>query len=209
MQAMSCPCPAIAEFPAVPRTAGAAVAVVRRLSRSWSAVSAVALLAGLLLVTSRAEAQLRAPAPAVWGPAVTGAVLHGDYGTGAKLQLGLPLPGVLGGHVGVETQLAYLGSERFTLAGSGHRRSAWALGGSALGGVALGESFAAYGKLGAHWVRSQTSGPLSSGHGNDLELGVGAGLHWQVSPATALRLELENIGGHGGDLLSLGLHLRL
>jgi opacity protein-like surface antigen len=109
----------------------------------------------------------------------------------------------------VEGQLAYLGSERFTLSGAGHRRSAWALGGSALGGVALGESFAAYGKLGAHWVRAQTSGPLSSGRSNDLEVGVGAGLHWQMSPASALRLELENIGGHGGDLLSLGLHLRL
>jgi hypothetical protein len=41
-----------------------------------------------------------------------------------------------------------------------------------------------------------------------LELGAGVGVRFTLSPQVSLRVEVETIGGEGGDLISLGAQFR-
>lgn len=164
---------------------------------------ALLLWVGLSLGAA-AQAQLRMPPSGAFGPGITASVGDSDYGTAFKLQYGQPLSSYLGW----ELQAAALGSEHYRRLGFEYTDSAWAVGGGALAGFGLSNSVSLYGKLGAHYLRVQSPGGLRV-DGRSFELGVGGGLHWQLTPGTALRLELENIHGYGGDLLTVGLHFRL
>jgi hypothetical protein len=63
------------------------------------------------------------------------------------------------------------------------------------------------GKLGVHWVQTKTRFSGGSSSDSSTELGLGVGLLWQASRKIGLRGELENIGGNGGDVLSVGVQI--
>ncbi len=182
--------------------------VTNTLPRTFPRISTSACQAMLLMVSlslgAAAQAQLRAPSASTFGPSLTAAVGDSDYGTAVKLQYGQPISP----HVGWELQAATLGSERYRRFGFDYSDSAWTVGGSALAGFGLSNTVSLYGKLGAHYLRVQSPGGLRV-DGSSFELGVGGGLNWQFTPGTSLRFELENIGGYGGDLVTVGLQFRL
>jgi hypothetical protein len=73
----------------------------------------------------------------------------------------------------------------------------------------LTTTLTAYGKLGLHHLHSEASGPGLDTASNKLRIGFGAGLRWQALPRLGLRVEAENIGGSGGDLLTVGAEVPL
>jgi len=133
-----------------------------------------------------------------------------DYGTALKAQLnqGFKLS-VLPGTWRWEAQVTSFGSERYQQFANTYKRSAWAVGASALPEMALTPTLAAYGKLGLHHLHSEASGPGLDTNVNKIRFGYGAGLRWQMLPKLGLRLEAENIGGSGGDLLTVGAEVPL
>ncbi|WOB09105.1 porin family protein [Piscinibacter gummiphilus] len=149
-----------------------------------------ALVAGLV-VASPASAQSFAPS---WAGASIGST---DYGTGLKVYLGGKVTPIFGW----EGQVVSHGSEDFA---PGRKHSAVSLGGSAVARFPLNSQFTAFGKAGLHYLRVKRSGPGVSSD-SDLELGLGAGMLFNITHTTALRLEYENIGGGDGDFFSIGL----
>lgn len=162
---------------------------------------AALVAATLLTVAGGAHAQ----SSGSWVQYVGGAFGSTDYGTGLRLYAGAPVSGVLGW----EAQVTSFGSEKYLQINQTFNRSAVAFGASAVARLPVTPSLSAFGKLGAHHLRSRVSGPGQSTNDGSLELGVGAGLLWQFIPAAAARLELENIGGSGGNVISAGLEFRL
>lgn len=149
-----------------------------------------ALLAGLV-VAGPASAQSFAPS---WAGASIGST---DYGTGLKVYLGGKVTPIFGW----EGQLVSHGSEDYA---PGRKHSAVSLGGSGVARFPLNSQFTAFGKAGLHYLRVKRSGPGVSSD-SDLELGLGAGMLFNITHTTALRLEYENIGGGDGDFFSIGL----
>jgi opacity protein-like surface antigen len=149
-----------------------------------------ALVAGLA-VAGPASAQSFAPS---WAGASIGST---DYGTGLKVYLGGKVTPIFGW----EGQVVSHGSEDYA---PGRKHSAISLGGSAVARFPLNSQFTAFGKAGLHYLRVKRSGPGVSSD-SDLELGLGAGMLFNITHTTALRLEYENIGGGDGDLFSIGL----
>jgi len=133
-----------------------------------------------------------------------------DYGTALKAQLnqGFKLS-VLPGTWRWEAQVTSFGSERYQQFANTYKRSAWAVGASALPEMALTPTLTAYGKLGLHHLHSEASGPGLDSSTNKIRFGYGAGLRWQMLPKLGLRVEAENIGGSGGDLLTVGAEVPL
>jgi len=133
-----------------------------------------------------------------------------DYGTALKAQLnqGFKLHW-LPGTWRWEAQALSFGSESYQQFSNTYKRSAWSVGASALPELALTPTLAAYGKLGLHHLHSEASGPGLSVTENKVRLGYGVGLRWQVLPKLGLRLEAENIGGSGGDVVSVGAEVPL
>lgn len=139
-----------------------------------------------------------------------GAVGSSDYGTALKAQAGQGLrlsfvPGVWRW----EAQVTSFGSETYQQFGNTFQRKAWAVGASLLPQLPITPTLGAYAKLGVHHLHSEASGPGLSDSRSQLKLGYGAGLRWQVLPKLGLRLEAENIGGSGGDMLTLGAEVPL
>lgn len=149
-----------------------------------------ALVAGLV-VAGPASAQSFAPS---WAGASIGST---DYGTGLKVYLGAKVTPIFGW----EGQVVSHGSEDYP---PGRKHSAVSLGGSAVARFPLNSQFTAFGKAGLHYLRVKRSGPGVSSD-SDLELGLGAGMLFNITHTTALRLEYENIGGGDGDFFSIGL----
>lgn len=149
-----------------------------------------ALVAGLA-VAGPASAQSFAPS---WAGASIGST---DYGTGLKVYLGGKVTPIFGW----EGQVVSHGSEDYA---PGRKHSAVSLGGSAVARFPLNSQFTAFGKAGLHYLRVKRSGPGVSSD-SDLELGLGAGMLFNITHTTALRLEYENIGGGDGDFFSIGL----
>jgi hypothetical protein len=149
------------------------------------------LMTAGLLAAAPASAQSFAPS---WAGASIGST---DYGTGLKVFVGGKLTPIFGW----EGQLASHGSEDF---GPGRKHSALSLGGSGMARFPLNSQFSAFGKAGLHYLRVKRSGPGVSSD-SDLELGLGAGMLFNISHTMALRLEYENIGGGDGDFFSIGL----
>lgn len=151
-----------------------------------------ALVAGLA-VAGPASAQSFAPS---WAGASIGST---DYGTGLKVYLGGKVTPIFGW----EGQVVSHGSEDYA---PGRKHSAISLGGSAVARFPLNSQFTAFGKAGLHYLRVKRSGPGVSSD-SDLELGLGAGMLFNITHTTALRLEYENIGGGDGDFFSIGLQV--
>lgn len=154
---------------------------------------ALVSLATALLAAGPAAAQSYGPS---WAGASIGST---DYGTGLKVYLGGKVTPIFGW----EGQVVSHGSEDLPL---GRKHSAVSLGGSAVARFALNPQFTAFGKAGLHYLRVKRSGP-GVGNDSDLELGLGAGMLFNISHTTALRLEYENIGGGDGDFFSIGLQV--
>jgi hypothetical protein len=125
-----------------------------------------------------------------------------DYGTGVKLLLGGRVTPVFG----YELQLTSLGSENYGPFNA-YSRSAWALGGSGTARYPLNTNAFVFGKAGIHYLQPRVSGPGASDPDSSLELGVGAGLLWYFTHTVGARFEVENIGGSGGTLVSVGLQI--
>lgn len=140
-----------------------------------------------------------------WVQYVGGAFGSTDYGTGLRLYAGAPVSGVLGWEAAVTSY----GSEKYVQLNQTFNRSAIAFGASAVARLPVTPSLTAFGKLGAHYLQSKVSGPGQSTKDSGIELGVGAGMVWQFIPTAAARLEMENIGGSGGNIVSAGLEFKL
>jgi hypothetical protein len=188
----------------------------RRLHRSAAALVGLALIAGgLLTARPAAAAGSMTGGPAAWllgdGLVLGAAVGSSDYGTGFKgsvgsggngLQLG-PVPGLWRW----EAQLQSFGSETYVEFGNSFKRSAWSFGGSLMPQLPLLPGVTGYAKLGLHYLSSHASGPGLSTSTSGLKPGIGAGLRWQAHPRLSVRLEYENIGSSGGDMVSLGAEM--
>jgi OOP family OmpA-OmpF porin len=85
---------------------------------------------------------------------------------------------------------------------------AWGLGASVVGVLPLSPQFSAFGKLGAYYVDAEVNRPGSSVSDSEVELGIGVGLRFAIGQQFSLRLELESIGGEGGDVVSFGAQYR-
>jgi opacity protein-like surface antigen len=186
------------------------------LHRSATALLGLALITGgMLAARPAAAAGSMAGGPASWllgdGLVLGAAIGSSDYGTGFKgsvgsggngLQLG-PVPGLWRW----EAQLQSFGSETYTEFGNSFKRSAWSLGASLMPQLPLLPGVAGYAKLGVHYLSSHASGPGLSTSTSGIKPGIGAGLRWQAHPRVSVRLEYENIGSSGGDMVSLGAEM--
>jgi hypothetical protein len=147
------------------------------------------------------------------GLRVAAAAGSSDYGTGLKVQISNRFkPSFLNSTRSAwrwEAQAVSFGRETYSQFGNSYQRSAWALGGSVVPMLTVGYGLTAYGKLGAHYLRAEASGPGLSADKSNFKLGYGAGLLWQALPMLGVKLELENIGGSGGDLVTVGLEVPL
>ena len=171
---------------------------MNRLSRAlFARATAIALLA--------AAGSVQAQSAGSWVQYVGGAFGNTDYGTGLRLYGGGPVSGVLGW----EAQVTSFGSEKYVQINQTFNRSAVAFGASAVARLPVLPTLTAFGKLGGHYLQSKVTGPGQSTTDSGFELGVGAGLVWQFIPTAAARLEMENIGGSGGNVISAGLEFRL
>jgi opacity protein-like surface antigen len=85
---------------------------------------------------------------------------------------------------------------------------AWALGGSLVAQVPLIPNLSAFGKLGAYYVKDEVRTPFSSASDSNLELAVGIGVRYALTPVISVRAEFESIGGAGGDVISVGAQFR-
>lgn len=188
------------------RTVGAASSTVAR--------GAAALLAAAALQAGPAAAATP-NGVGTWltggGLVIGGAVGATDYGTGFKAQVGSGGTGLqLGPVPGLwrwEAQLQSFGSETYVQFGNSFKRSAWSLGASLMPQLPLLPGVNGYAKLGVHYLSSHASGPGLSVSTSDIKPGIGAGLRWQAHPKAAVRLEYENIGSSGGDVVSLGVEM--
>lgn len=157
------------------------------------AFSTVTALVAALLAAGPASAQSFAPS---WAGASIGST---DYGTGLKVFVGGKVTPIFGW----EGQVVSHGSEDYA---PGRKHSAVSLGGSGVARFPLNSQFTAFGKAGLHYLRVKRSGPGVSSD-SDLEIGLGAGMLFNITHTTALRLEYENIGGGDGDFFSIGLQV--
>lgn len=151
------------------------------------------LITAGLLAAGPASAQSFAPS---WAGASIGST---DYGTGLKVFVGGKVTPIFGW----EGQVVSHGSEDYA---GGRKHSAVSLGGSGTARFPLNSQFTAFGKAGLHYLRVKRSGPGVSSD-SDLEIGLGAGMLFNITHTTALRLEYENIGSGDGDFFSIGLQV--
>lgn len=158
-------------------------------------------LAALALFASATCAQAQLTAPYIGG-----ALGDTDFGTGLRFFGGSRITNI----IGWEAQLTSYGTRKIRPGNNvSCSNSAWSLGAGATATMPLTSQFAAYGKLGGHYLKTRVSGPCSDTGEGSLELGLGAGVLWRFSPKAALRLEFENIGGSNGDFISIGVQFPL
>lgn len=135
-----------------------------------------------------------------------GSLGRSEYFTAAKAYAGIPvLP-----YTRAELQILSFGTRAVHYQGEAYSRTAWAMGASALAQGHLHAGWSLFGKLGVHYLRSEGNDPAQGSavrHG--FRFGVGTGGLWRFHPDMSLRLELENIGGAWGNVLSAGVQLSL
>lgn len=124
-----------------------------------------------------------------------------DFDTAVKVYIG----GLLAPRFGWEGQYTNFGSVTEPAPFGPRDTSAFALGASLVGYLPLQPSISGIGKIGLHYVDIDDS---RSGSDTSLELGIGVGVLWQVAPRWGLRAEIENIGGDGGSLFTLGAQIK-
>jgi hypothetical protein len=127
-----------------------------------------------------------------------------DVGTAVKLYGGAPVSNVWGW----EAQYTDFGSVTEPTPFGSAKASAYALGLSLMGYLPMQSNLSAFGKIGVHYVKAKARLAGVSASDTSTEAGVGVGLLWQVNPQWGLRAEFENIGGSGGNVLTVGAQLR-
>lgn len=158
---------------------------------------AATLLAAASLVALPSHAQVRGND---WGNYIGASVGDSDLDTTLKLYGGQGLAP----NWGWEASFLNFGSRT-----SGTTTTeAWALGASLVGVLPLSPQFSAFGKLGAYYVDAEVRSPSRTVSDSDIEAGIGVGLRFSINPQFALRVELESIGGEGGDVVSFGAQVR-
>jgi hypothetical protein len=167
--------------------------------RSLRAFKLTATLVAALATGSGALAQ---SAGGVYGGISIGNAT--DFGTAVKLYVGAPL----GPRFGWEAQYTNFGSVTEATPFGPQDASAFALGGSLVGYLPLQNTLSGFGKIGLHYVDAKASLPGTSSSDTSIELGIGVGMLWQVAPKWGLRAELENIGGSGGSLFTVGAQIK-
>jgi hypothetical protein len=130
---------------------------------------------------------------------VGAAIGNTNHGTGIRVFGGAAITHVFGW----EAELTSYGSQTAGGGGNGGA-SAWSLGVAGTARVPLNPDFSVYGKAGPHFVSG--AGAAATG---SFELGIGVGLLWHFSPRTALRFEIESIGGAPGGFTSVGIQMRI
>lgn len=79
----------------------------------------------------------------------------------------------------------------------------WGIGGAAVGILPVSNEFSAFGKLGAMAGRKRIRGPGGDRNDNDLNLLVGIGARYAITPQVAIRAEYEDF--NQGNLISVGV----
>lgn len=110
---------------------------------------------------------------------------------------------------GIEGQVATYGSRTYQQGLFTYKDSAWAAGVYGTATMPVAQNFSVFGKLGVHYFRMKHDAPNGSTQDSSAELGIGVGLKWQFVPQAALRADFENIGGSGGDIISVGIQFPL
>jgi opacity protein-like surface antigen len=83
------------------------------------------------------------------------------------------------------------------------RTDFWGLGGAAVGILPVNNEFSAFGKLGVMAGRKRIRGPGGDKNENDLNLLVGVGARYALTPRAAIRAEYEDF--NQGNLISVGV----
>jgi OOP family OmpA-OmpF porin len=171
-------------------------------TRTWC-LAGLAVTASIAAQPVLAQAGRGAPAADTWGTFIGASLGDSDYDTGFKLFAGQQFHR----NFAWEVQYTDFGDRSERRFGTTVDASAWALGGSLVGLLPVSPEFSLFGKLGAHYVKVKYSAPGISSSDSDVDLGVGAGLSYRITPQLALRAEIEDIGDPG-DMISVGIQFR-
>jgi opacity protein-like surface antigen len=167
-------------------------------------LTALAMAAAAGLTTLPAVAQSRAspasPPTSDWGRYIGAGVGDSDLDTALRVFGGAAINQTFGW----EVQYYDFGAS----SNRGVTTEAWALGGSVLAQVPLIPNLSAFGKLGAYYVKDEVTAPFSRASDSNVELAVGLGVRYALTPTISVRAEFESIGGAGGDVLSVAAQFR-
>jgi opacity protein-like surface antigen len=163
-----------------------------------------AAVAAAVFAAPTVSAQSRAGAPTAaasdWGRYIGAGVGDSDLDTALRVFGGAAINQTFGWEV------------QYVDFGSSSNRSvtteAWALGGSLIAQLPLIPSLSAFGKLGAYYVKDEVRSPFSRASDSNVELGIGLGVRYAITPVISVRAEFESIGGAGGDMISVGAQFR-
>ncbi len=178
---------------------------------SASAVAAALAFTGVAHAQSRTTPKA-APAPAQsndWGLYGGLSIGDSDLDTTFKLFVGQPI----NRNVGWEAAYINFGEKKESAFGVDASASAWGIGGAVVGYLPFAPQWTGFGKLGAYYIRGEAkvNAPgffSTTASESSVELGVGLGIRFQFDRQFSLRAELENYGGDGGDVISVGLQYR-
>lgn len=165
------------------------------------AVFRAAALALALCATAGAQAQQ----VKFTGPYIGVAVGDTDLDTAIRVFGGGQLTNIFG----IEGQIASYGSRTYQQGLFTYKDSAWAAGVYGTASMPVVTNLSVFGKLGVNYFRMKSNGPGGSVQDGSAELGIGVGIKWQFVPQAALRADFENIGGSGGDIISVGVQFPL
>jgi len=135
------------------------------------------------------------------GPYIGAAIGDTDLDTAVRVFGGGQLTNIFG----IEGQFATYGSRTYQQGLFTYKDSAWAAGVYGTATMPVVTNLSVFGKLGVHYFRMKHDAPGGSTQDGSAELGIGVGIKWQFIPAAALRADFENIGGSGGDIISVGV----
>lgn len=165
-------------------------------------LAGIAIAAAVAVQPAYAQAGRAAQAES-WGTFLGASIGDSDFDTGFKLFAGQQFHR----NFAWEIQYTDFGDRSERRFGTFVEASAWALGGSLVGLLPVSPEFSLFGKLGAHYTKVKFSAPGISTSDSDVELGIGAGLSYRLTPQLALRAEIEDIGDPG-EMISVGLQFR-
>lgn len=147
------------------------------------------------------------------GPALAQLTAQPDWGTYVGAAGGVPNFGDLGLKVFAGQQLhRYFGWEaaitRFARETDSTplgdvRTDFWGVSGAAVGILSVNTEFSAFAKVGAMAGRKRVRGPGGDSNDNDLNLLVGVGARYALTPRAAIRAEYEDF--NQGNLFSVGV----
>ena len=139
------------------------------------------------------------------GPYIGAAIGDTDLDTAIRVFGGGQITNIFG----IEGQVASYGSKTYQQGLYTYKDSAWAAGIYGTATMPVVQSLSVFGKVGVHYFRMKHDAPVGSSQDSSAELGIGVGVKWQVIPQAALRADFENIGGSGGDIISVGVQFPL